>query len=107
MGGIEDSHKSVAGIAVTLIHRPDQPARGISGDNGEERSDGRRPLLSRAELFLLRTPALFRAVRVDLGGYGVSWNDQIDLSEDELWTNGRPVPHGSRAVVCASHSSAS
>jgi hypothetical protein len=31
---------------------------------------------------------LSRAVRVDAGGYGVSWNDDLDLSEDELWVNG-------------------
>ncbi len=28
-------------------------------------------------------------VRVDTGGYGISWNDAIDLSEYELWTHGR------------------
>jgi hypothetical protein len=45
---------------------------------------------------LLRNPAfaplslgwLFRAVQVDAGGYGVSWNDEIDLSESELWEHG-------------------
>ena len=37
---------------------------------------------------LLRTEAFFRAVRVDEGGYGISWNDEIDLSEYELWHNG-------------------
>jgi hypothetical protein len=37
------------------------------------------------------SPAFFRAVRVDVGGYGISWSDSIDLSEYELWTNGEPV----------------
>ncbi|MBI5472197.1 MAG: DUF2442 domain-containing protein [Ignavibacteriae bacterium] len=37
---------------------------------------------------LLRTDAFFRAVRVDEGGYGISWNDEMDLSEFELWQNG-------------------
>ena len=37
---------------------------------------------------LLRTEAFFRAVRVDEGGYGISWNDDMDLSEYELWQNG-------------------
>jgi len=32
-----------------------------------------------------------QSVRVDPGGYGISWNDNIDLSEYELWTNGQPV----------------
>jgi len=33
----------------------------------------------------------FRALHVDAGGYGISWNDDIDLSEYELWTNGVPT----------------
>ena len=37
---------------------------------------------------LLHNEAFFKAVRVDPGGYGVSWNDDVDLSEYELWTNG-------------------
>ena len=31
---------------------------------------------------------LFEQVRVDTGGYGISWNDELDLSADELWENG-------------------
>ena len=31
---------------------------------------------------------LFEQVKVDPGGYGISWNDEIDLSCDELWENG-------------------
>lgn len=36
----------------------------------------------------LTTDGLFQQVKVDQGGYGVSWNDEIDLSCDELWENG-------------------
>ena len=28
-------------------------------------------------------------VKVDAGGYGISWNDNIDLSSNELWENGK------------------
>jgi hypothetical protein len=49
-------------------------------------------LLSRPEFHLLVNPAFFKAVRVDPGGYGISWSDQIDLSEYELWTNGKLAP---------------
>jgi hypothetical protein len=49
------------------------------------------PLLSRAEFSLLGNDAFFKAVQVDAGGYGISWNDDIDLSEHEVWTNGRLV----------------
>ena len=60
--------------------------------NGEQRTYDCGSLLARPQFHLLTDPAFFRAVRVDAGGYGVSWNDDIDLSEYELWTNGEPVP---------------
>ena len=31
---------------------------------------------------------LFCSVRVDTGGYGIVWNDDLDLSCDELYENG-------------------
>ena len=31
---------------------------------------------------------LFEQVKVETGGYGISWNDDIDLSCNELWENG-------------------
>lgn len=31
---------------------------------------------------------LFQNVKVDAGGYGICWNDEIDLACDELWENG-------------------
>ena len=34
---------------------------------------------------------LFNAVSVDTGGYGIVWNDELDLSCDELWENGTAV----------------
>ncbi len=36
-------------------------------------------------------PALFSAVEVDVGGYGIVWNDNLDLSCDELFENGEMV----------------
>ena len=33
----------------------------------------------------------FYAVSVDMGGYGIVWNDDLDLSCDELWENGIQV----------------
>jgi len=49
------------------------------------------PLLERPAFWPLRDPALFRNVCVDVGGYGILWNQDIDLSEHELWTHGIPV----------------
>ncbi len=34
---------------------------------------------------------LFNKVKVDLGGYGISWNDDIDLGCDELFYKGITV----------------
>jgi hypothetical protein len=43
---------------------------------------------------MMETAPRIEAVRVDPGGYGISWNDHIDLSEYELWTNGEPAAGG-------------
>ena len=37
---------------------------------------------------VLKNDAFFKLVKVDAGGYGISWSDDADLSEYELWTNG-------------------
>ena len=35
--------------------------------------------------------SLFESVSVDVGGYGIIWNDDLDLSCDELWDNGKKI----------------
>ncbi len=37
------------------------------------------------------SPEAFYDVQVDVGGYGVIWNDDIDLSCNELFENGKTV----------------
>jgi hypothetical protein len=69
----------------------------VEFDNGAEKVYDCTGLLARPEFELLRTPAFFRAVRVDPGGYGISWNDRMDLSADELWANGTLVRGGAAA----------
>ena len=39
----------------------------------------------------LKDERLFSTVKVDPGGYGISWNDDLDLSCDELWEHGIEV----------------
>jgi hypothetical protein len=59
--------------------------------NGVEKIYDCNPLL-RMEMFeVLKNDAFFKAVKVDSGGYGISWNEDADLSEYELWTNGVEV----------------
>ena len=51
-----------------------------------------KPLLKKWPAFAaLKDPELFSDVRVAEGGYGVIWNDDLDLACDELWANGRRV----------------
>lgn len=58
--------------------------------NGEQRQYDVKPLLDKWEPFktLVTTVGLFEQVKVDTGGYGISWNDEIDLACDELYYNG-------------------
>ena len=37
---------------------------------------------------LVNNKALFDKVSVDLGGYGISWNDELDLDAETLWADG-------------------
>ncbi len=39
----------------------------------------------------LLNKSFFKNVQVDRFGYGILWNNQIDLSESQLWKNGQPV----------------
>lgn len=61
--------------------------------SGEKKIYDVKPLFDRWEAFraLAGEAELFEGVRVDTGGYGVVWNDDIDLSCDELYCNGQPA----------------
>ena len=52
-----------------------------------------KPLFSKWEAFqtLRDSPEIFSDVAVDIGGYGVIWNDEIDLSCDELYAGGETI----------------
>lgn len=39
----------------------------------------------------LKEKELFKKVKVDVGGYGISWNEDIDLSCEEIWKNGEII----------------
>ena len=49
-----------------------------------------KPLLEKKPFFatLMDQPEVFAFVSVDVGGYGIVWNDDLDISSDELWENG-------------------
>lgn len=60
----------------------------LFSDGTTKRYDVKR-LVTRIPAFgALEDEALFNSVEVDTGGYGIVWNDDVDLSCDELWDNG-------------------
>ena len=52
-----------------------------------------KPLFDRLPVFaaLKDDAQTFYSVSVDVGGYGIVWNDELDLSCDELWEHGTQV----------------
>ena len=59
-------------------------------------------LLNQPMFSPLQSPSFFRNFQIDQGGYGIIWNDEIDLSEYELWQNGTDVGEIDRASVHSS-----
>ena len=59
--------------------------------NGMQKVYDCTPLLGLERFRLLKEEAFFKAVQVDAGGYGISWSDESDLSEYELWVRGTPA----------------
>lgn len=52
-----------------------------------------KPLFERIPAFtaLKESPEVFGCVTADVGGYGIIWGDDLDLSCDELWEHGTQV----------------
>lgn len=52
-----------------------------------------KPLFEKIPAFayLKSHPEEFACVGVDVGGYGIIWGDDLDLSCDELWEHGEQV----------------
>ena len=44
-----------------------------------------------AFLELKETPGLFEQARTDIGGYGIVWNEDVDLDAEEIYQNGKDV----------------
>jgi Protein of unknown function (DUF2442) len=74
-----------------LIHQAkaiDDTTLVIEFTNQEVKKYDVRHLLDNPIFSPLRQPAFFKNFQVDLGGYAIVWNEEIDLSEYELWKNG-------------------
>ncbi|GHT79670.1 hypothetical protein FACS1894104_4740 [Actinomycetota bacterium] len=62
-------------------------------ESGETMQYDLAALFNKWEVFrsLEQTAGLFELVKIDPGGYGISWNEDIDISADELFTNGKDI----------------
>lgn len=61
----------------------------VTFENGIIKRYDVKPLTERIDEFkALFNNAVFKNVKTDLGGYGISWNDFLDLECTELWENG-------------------
>ena len=58
--------------------------------NGEEKTYDIRSLYDVFPQFKLleKEKYLFEKVQVDIGGYGISWNDELDLDANTIWEEG-------------------
>lgn len=62
-------------------------------ENGVIKKFDVKPIMNNfPEFEALEEPALFQMVKVEPGGYGISWNADLDCSEGELWENGIEIP---------------
>ena len=50
-----------------------------------------KPIMKKWKQFsaLKEDVTLYEGVKVDQGGYGISWNDELDLDCNELYYNGK------------------
>jgi hypothetical protein len=74
----------------------------VEFSNGDRKQYNISKLLEKPTFSPLKNPSFFRGFQVDASGYGIAWNDEIDLSEYELWQNGTEVDavvEGDRASV--------
>ena len=65
----------------------------VTFDNNEMYIFDIKTKLSQLGYELLLDKDFFRTVKVDAGGYGVSWNDEIDISEYEILITGTKKSH--------------
>ncbi len=63
----------------------------VEFDNQQKRKYDVKPLLDKAMFSPLKNVALFKSVQVDVGGYAIVWNENIDISEYELWQHGQVI----------------
>jgi hypothetical protein len=74
---------------IIAVHPIDNYELIIEFSNLEYRQYDVKPLLEKEMFELLKNREFFNSVKIEQGGYAVSWNTDIDISEYELWSNGK------------------
>jgi len=64
----------------------------IAFDNRQKKKYDLTRLLDQEMFAPLKNPALLKAIQVEQGGYAVVWDENIDISEYELWSHGQTIP---------------
>jgi len=73
------------------VRAEDDKTLRVRFDNGGTKLYDCKPLLRSEPFRPLNDDVIFRQVRTDTNGYGIVWNDDIDLAESELWLNGKDI----------------
>lgn len=62
-------------------------------DDGKKKKYDMKPLIEELLLFkpLKTKKGLFKKAHLDIAGYGVIWNDDIDIAAEEIYYNGIDV----------------
>ena len=64
----------------------------VQFENNEIRQYDIKKIINKWNVFgKLKDKKLFENVKVDVGGYGIIWNEDIDLSCEEIWENGEKI----------------
>ena len=63
----------------------------VKFDNNQTKKYDITPLLKKEMFASLNNPGIFNSVHVEQGGYAVVWNNDIDISEYELWKHGQAM----------------
>lgn len=76
-------------------------------DDGTIKSYDVEKLSKRNKVFKVfeSKPDLFAKAKVDAGGYGVVWNEALDLSSDEIWANGETIDNSFNGLLAFSDAS--
>ena len=61
--------------------------------NGTDKEYDMKPLFEEYPVFLelKEIPGLFEQAKTDVGGYGIVWNEDIDIDTEEIYQNGKEV----------------